>query len=193
MNDETKDEAMVHQPYHTWMNALLDGALAVPARAQLETHLATCRDCQARWASLSAVDRLFKAAPMAAPRGGFAGRFKARQAQRRARPRLVWGAVALGAGAVAASAVVVPLGVGLIWSLLRVAQQPATLGALNASAEASAAFANTVIDALIIAGRALLAGALDQPLAWAGAALALALTAAWLVVLRRLAPQGTVR
>ena len=193
MNNDEKDEAMVHKPYHAWMQALLDGALAAPARVQLEEHLAGCQNCQANWAALSAVDRLFKAAPMAAPRGGFAGRFKARQAQRRARPRLVWGAVALGCGAVAASAVVVPLGVALIWSLLRVAQQPATFVALTAGTSATVDFANTVFDALLIAGRALLAGALAQPLAWAGAALALALTAAWLVVIRKLAPQGSVR
>lgn len=188
-----KDEAMVHQPYHTWMHELLDGALAGPARAQLETHLAGCLDCQARWASLSAVGRLFKAAPMAAPRAGFAGRFKARQAQRRARPRLVWGAVALGAGAVGVSGVVVVFGLALIGSLLRVAQQPAARLALNTSATATAGFITTVVDALFIAGRALLEGALDDPLAWAGAALALALTAMWLIVMRRLAPQGTAR
>jgi anti-sigma factor RsiW len=188
-----KDEAMVHQPYHAWMHELLDGALAVQARAQLETHLAGCLDCQARWASLSAVDRLFKAAPMAAPRAGFAGRFKARQAQRRSRPRLVWGAVALGVGAVGMSGVVAVFGLALIASLVRVAQQPATLLALNTSVGATAGFVTTVVDALIIAGRALLEGALDQPLAWAGAVLALALTGMWLIVMRRLAPQGGVR
>ncbi len=188
-----KDEAMDHQPYHTWMHELLDGALAVQARAQLETHLAGCLACQARWASLSAVDRHIKAAPMAAPRSRFARRFKARQAQRRARPRLVWGAVALGAGAVGMSGVVAVFGLALIGSLVRVAQQPATLLALNASAGATSDFVTTVADALVIAGRALLEGALDQPLAWAGAALALALTGVWLIVLRRLAPQGSVR
>lgn len=188
-----KDEAMVHQPYYTWMHALLDGALAIPARAELETHLAGCLACQARWASLNAVDRLFKAAPLAAPRAGFAGRFKARQAQRRSRPRLLWGAVALGTGAVGVSGVVAVFGLALIGSLLRVAQQPATLLALNTSAAATAGFVTTVADALRIAGRALLATALAEPLAWAGAALALALTALWLLVMRRLLPQGTAR
>ncbi len=193
MNEEEKDEAMLHKPYSAWMHALLDGALAAPARVQLEEHLATCPTCQDQWAALSAMDRLFRTAPMAAPRAGFAGRFKARQAQRRSRPRLVWGAVALGVGAVGATALVVPFGVALIWSLLRVAREPATLVALNTSAAATVGFLNTVADALIIAGRALLAGALDQPLAWVGAALALALAAAWLLVMRKLVPQGTAQ
>jgi hypothetical protein len=193
MNDEAKDEAMVHKPYQAWMQDLLDGALAGPARVQLEAHLAGCQECQGRWNALSAVDRLFKAAPMAAPRAGFSGRFKARVAQRRSRPRLVWGAVALGLGAVGASAVVVPVGLALIWSLLRAAQQPATLLALSTSAAATADFANTVLEALFIAGRALLEAAVSNPLAWAAAVLALALTGVWLVVMRRLVPQGTVR
>lgn len=193
MMDEAKDEAMVHQPYQAWMQDLLDGALAGPARVQLEAHLAGCQQCQARWNALSAVDRLFKAAPMAAPRAGFSGRFKARVAQRRSKPRLVWGAVALGLGAVGVSAVVVPLGAALIWSLLRTAQQPATVLALSASAAATASFINTVFEALFIAGRALLEAAVANPLAWAGAALALALTAVWLVALRKLAPQGSLR
>ena len=51
----------------------------------------------------------------------------------------------------------------------------------------------TVADALIIAGRALLAGALAQPLAWAGAVLALGMTAAWLVALRKLVPEGLAK
>lgn len=193
MNDEAKDEAMVHQPYQAWMQDLLDGALAGPARVQLEAHLATCQQCLARWNALSAVDRLFKAAPMAAPRAGFSGRFKARVAQRRSKPRLVWGAVALGLGAVGVSAVVVPVGVALIWSLLRTAQQPATVLALSASAAATASFINTVFEALFIAGRALVEAAVANPLAWAAAALALALTGVWLVVLRKLAPQGSLR
>jgi hypothetical protein len=50
-----------------------------------------------------------------------------------------------------------------------------------------------VADALVIAGRALLEVAVANPLAWAAAALALALTAVWLVVMGRLVPQGSVR
>jgi hypothetical protein len=130
---------------------------------------------------------------MAAPRAGFSGRFKARVAQRRSRPRLVWGAVALGTGAVGVSAVIVPLGLAVIWSLLRAAQQPATLLALNASFTATTSFANTVFEALFIAGRALLEAAIANPLAWVAALLALALTGMWLVTLRRLAPEGTTR
>jgi anti-sigma factor RsiW len=193
MNEETKDDAMAHNPYYAWMQDLLDGALPGPARVQLEAHLSGCQHCQARWNALSAVDRLFEAAPMAAPRAGFSGRFKARVAQRRSRPRLVWGAVALGLGAVGVSAVVVPVGLAFIWSLLRAAQQPATLLALSTSAASTASFANTVLDALVIAGRALLEAGLANPLAWTAAAMALALTGVWLVLLRKLAPEGITR
>ena len=193
MSDADKDAAMVHKPYSAWMQDLLDGALAAPARRDLEVHLAGCPACQDQWAALSAVDRLFRAAPAVAPRAGFSGRFKARLAQRRSRPRLVWGAVALGLGAVGVSAAVVPLGVALIWSLLRAAQQPATLLALSTSAAASLEFLTTVADALVIAGRALLDLAVANPLAWGAAALALALTAVWLVVMGRLVPQGFAR
>lgn len=191
--DEEAAMVHVHKPYHAWMQDLLDGALAAPARRQLEEHLAGCSACQADWAALSAVDRFFKAAPLAAPRPGFGGRFQARLAQRRSRPRLVWGAVALGLGAVGLSAVVVPLGAALIWSLLRAAQQPATLLALTTSATATLGFFETVVDALVIAGRGLLAAAADNPLAWAAAVLALALTAVWLVVMGKLVPQGSAR
>src|SRR4051812_19542812 len=128
-----EDEAMNHKPYHAAMQGVLDGDLTLADRRDLETHLATCASCQAQWAALSRMHRLFKAAPLAAPRAGFNSRFQARLAQRRARPRALWGALALGGGAVAASALVVPLGLGAVFSAVRVAQQPATSLALLAS------------------------------------------------------------
>jgi hypothetical protein len=45
----------------------------------------------------------------------------------------------------------------------------------------------------VIAGRALLEAALTNPLAWAAAVLALALTAVWLVVVGKLVPRGLAR
>src|SRR5262245_25829397 len=121
-----EDEAMNHKPYHDWMQAVLDGALPPADRRALEEHLAGCDSCQATWASLSSVHRLLKAEPMLAPRAGFSGRFQARLAQRRDRPQARWGAVALGLGAVAASALAVPLGLGVIVSAVSVARQPDT-------------------------------------------------------------------
>ncbi len=188
-----EDEAMNHNPYHDGMNAVLDGAIAPADRRALEVHLATCASCQATWASLSSVQRLFKAAPLAAPRPGFNGRFQARLAQRRARPPAIWGALALGLGAVAVSALVVPLGLGVIFSTVRAAQQPATSLALLASASAMYVFISTLADALFIAASALAAALLPNPLSWAAAALALALTGVWLYVMRRIAPEVKLR
>jgi anti-sigma factor RsiW len=184
-----EDEAMTHRPYHESMQAVLDGDLALADRRALEAHLATCASCQADWAALNSVHRLFKAAPLAAPRAGFNGRFQARLAQRRRQPQALWGALALGLGAVGASALVVPLGLGLVFSTVRVAQQPATSLALLASVSAVAAFLATFLDALFIAVGALAGVLLPNPLLWAGAVLALGLTAVWLYVMRRLAPE----
>ena len=35
-----EDEAMSHKPYHEWMQAMLDGAIAPADRRALEAHLA---------------------------------------------------------------------------------------------------------------------------------------------------------
>jgi anti-sigma factor RsiW len=185
-----EDEAMNHKPYHEWMQAVLDGALAPADRRALEAHLADCASCQAAWTSLSAVHRLFKAEPLAAPRPGFSGRFQARLAQRRSRPHVMWGALGLGLGAVAASALVVPLGVGAVLAAVRTAAQPATSLALMVSAGAVVGFLSALADALLIAARAVAEALLPNPLTWAAAVLALALTGVWLYVMRRLVPEG---
>ncbi len=184
-----EDEAMNHKPYHEAMHAMLDGAITPADRRALEAHLATCANCQATWAALSSVHRLFKAEPMVAPRPGFNGRFQARLAQRRSRPQTIWGALALGLGAVAASAVAVPLGLGVIFSAVHVAQQPATSLALLASASAGLAFLNTFVEALLIAASALAEAILPNPLVWAAAVLALGLTGVWFYVIRKIAPE----
>ena len=189
---------MNHRPFREWMHAVLDGAsgeaaLTPGARRELEAHLATCGECQVTWAALSEVQRLFALEPMAAPRPGFTGRFQARLAQRQARPRVIWGAVALGLGAVGAAALVVPLGLGLIVSAVRVAQQPATALALAASLSAAVEFFDTVAGALYLAVRALVETTAANPLAWAAGALALGLTVVWLVLMRNLMPEVTAR
>ena len=184
---------MAHQPYLTMMQLLLDGELAAETRRQLEEHLAICRQCQASWAGLSALERMFNSAPMLAPRAGFNQRFNARLAQRRSRPRLIWGGLALGLGAIGVSALVVPLGVGLILSLLRLAQEPATALAVVSSLDATAGIADTLLDALYIAGRAVLNGTAFNPLTWAGGVLALALAGVWLYVMQKITLEGSTQ
>ncbi len=184
-----EDEAMNHKPYHEWMQAVLDGAIAPADRRALEAHLATCTYCQATWASLNAVHRLFKAETMAAPRPGFSQRFQARLAQRRSRPRVVWGALGLGLAAVIASALVVPAGLGAVLAAVRAAEQPDTALALLVSAAAVAGFLTTLADALVLVARAVFEAILPNPLTWAAAVLALGLTGVWFYVMRKLAPE----
>ena len=182
---------MNHKPYLDWMHAALDAGearLAPDQRAQLDAHLAGCAECQSLWDVLGEADRLFEAAPMAAPRPGFTGRFKARLAQQRSRPRTVWGALALGLGAVGAAAMVLPLGVGFLFSMVRAAQEPAMTDALYSSYNATTSFAGTMLDALFIAARALAEWAVVNPLVWAASLVAAAATVMWVYFMRKLVP-----
>ena len=177
---------MTHQPYFDWIHATLDGDLRPEQRRQLEEHLAACAECTTLWEALDEVDRLFKAEPMVAPRSGFTGRFKARLAQQRSRPRMMWGALALGLSAIGAAALVLPLGVGFISSAVRVAQQPAASAALFGGFNATAAFASTIVEALFTLLRVFVSWAVVNPLMWAAGLSALALTGVWLYLMRKL-------
>jgi predicted anti-sigma-YlaC factor YlaD len=182
---------MTHKPYLDWMHAALDAGeaqLASDQRLQLDAHLSDCAECRLMWEALTEADRLFASAPMAAPRPGFTGRFKARLAQKRSRPRAVWGALALGLGAVGAAAMVLPVGVGFLFSIVRAAQEPALADALHSSFTASASFAGTVAEALWIAARAVGEWAVGNPLVWAASLAALAVTVMWVYFVRKLAP-----
>ncbi len=182
-----------HKPYLDWMQLALDEALAPPQRAELETHLADCAECAEQWGALIRVTQLLAAEPLAAPRVGFTGRFKARLAQRHSRPKEVWGAFALGLGALGASALVLPLGLGVLWTLAQIAGQPAATAALINSATATSDVLNTFGEALWVAARALGSFALGTPTLWLGALAALALTVVWFVVMGRLVRQGSLR
>jgi hypothetical protein len=195
---------MNHKPFQEWMHAVLDGdsarhpsgagpVLPAAARRDLEAHLAECGECQATWDALSEVQRLLRAEPPVAPRPGFGGRFQARLAQRRTRPRLLWGGLALGLGAVSVAALVIPVGLGVLLAGVRAAQEPATTLALLASLDATAAFAETVLGALFIAARAVLEAAATNPLTWAASLAGLALAALWVYVMRHLPQKGTTR
>ena len=179
---------MNHKPYLDWMQSTLDGPLPPDQRSQLVDHLSTCAECQSVWDTLVEVDRLFKSEPLAAPRPGFTGRFKARLEQRRSRPKAVWGALALGLGAVGAAAMILPVGVGFLFSIVRVAQEPAMTDALYSGFNATTSFAAMVLDGLFIAARALGEWALGNPLTWAASLVALAATAMWFYFMRRLVP-----
>ncbi len=184
---------MNHKPFQAAMQAVLDGSVTAAERHALEAHLIDCAACQGDWVALSEVHRLFKAEPLMAPRAGFNRRFQARLAQRRARPRLIGGAVALGLSAVGMAAFVVPVGVGLIYTVWRAAQEPATTVALFAGAGALGSLLETIVAALVVAARSVLEPALGSPLAWAGAVMALALTGVWLYLMRTVLPEGRLR
>ncbi len=176
---------MNHKPYLDWMQLAVDDDLRPDQHEQLDAHLADCEDCQLQWAALNDVTRLFAAAPLAAPRSGFSGRFKARLAQQRSRPRLMWGALALGLSSVGAAALVIPLGLNLILSTVRVAQQPATSLALFNGLSATALFVAALLEAALIILRAVAGLALTQPVIWLAAGGVLAVVAAWALMMRR--------
>ena len=70
------------------LTAYLDGALAPERRAELEGHLATCRECRAERDRLAATLTALAAAPAPPPPSpGFEARFHARLARERGGPR----------------------------------------------------------------------------------------------------------
>ena len=101
--------------------------------------------------------------------------------------------MALGLGAVGLAGLVLPLGLGLLYTLVRAAQQPATTLALFAGAGAVGSLVETIVSALYVAARSVLEPALSNPLAWGGALMALALTGVWLNLMRTVLPEGRLR
>ncbi len=178
-----------HKPYLDWMQTALDEPLPPDQQTQLDAHLATCAECAAQWAALTAFERLFSAEPKAAPRAGFTGRFRARLAQRHSRPTTMWGALALGVGAVGAAALVIPAGAAFLLSGFQLAQEPATTLALSSGLTATSAFAAIFSEALLIAGRAILTWAIGNPLVWAATVTGLGVTGLWLYFMRKLIPE----
>lgn len=75
------------ESYYLMMMDALDGELAVAEKQQLESHLRTCPACQQEWKALSAIDNLFRQAPMLMPAVDFAERTVGLLPDRRAR---VW-------------------------------------------------------------------------------------------------------
>jgi anti-sigma factor RsiW len=106
------------------MSLMLDGRLAARERAELEAHLATCPECQARWAAFQQVDWVLSNAATFAPTPGFVNRFAARLAQqqvelaRRARRERTGAWVGVFATGLAALALLVVPALLATWSSL---------------------------------------------------------------------------
>ena len=172
------------------MQLALDGELSFAQREELETHVAGCAECEARWGVLARVDALFTEAPLIAPRSGFTGRFNARLKQRRSQPRPLWGVFALGLGVMGGAALILPFGLSLLWTLAQALGQPATAAAVFDSASAVSNVAVTLIGAITAILRSLGEYALGAPAVWAGVMMSLIVVVAWFYLMRRLALQG---
>jgi predicted anti-sigma-YlaC factor YlaD len=183
---------MNHKPYFDWMQAALDGDLSSTQRRDLTEHLAGCANCQSTWDALNDAHRQFKAEPLAAPRPGFTGRFKARLVQRRSRTRAMWGAAVLGFSAfstVTALAVIFTLAFTTVFSAAQVARQPATATAIYSSGVAALTFGRTVAHALLTVFDALAQKVLINPLTWLVSLAALAVVAVWAYLVFKLSPE----
>lgn len=178
---------MYHKPYFDWMNLALDSELAPAQHAELTNHLADCVECQALWETLTSAHGLLQTVALAQPRAGFAGRFQARRTQQqRARPHQLWGVMALGLSALGAAALTLPFGFGLLFSAVRVAQQPSASAALMSGFSALTLFTGAVGEALFVTAQSVTVTALAQPVVWASAVGALLVVVAWALTVRRL-------
>jgi anti-sigma factor RsiW len=183
---------MNHKPYLDWMNAALDGDLASVQRRELVEHLTACASCQATWDVLNDVQRQLKAEPLAAPRPGFAGRFRARQLARRSRTRLVWGGLVLGLSSLSVMALLAVVGVlslNTVFSAAQVAQQPAALAALYSSGAAVLTYGSTVARAVWTVFDLLAEKALFHPVTWLLSLMALAVVISWGYLIYKLNPE----
>lgn len=181
---------MTHKPYFEWMQLALDGELEPARRNELAEHVTGCAECAARWEALARAEALFAAASVVAPRPGFTGRFNARLKQRRSQPRPLWGVFALGLGALGGAMLILPLGLGVLWTLVQAMGQPATAAAMFNSASAASNVAVTLLGAFAAIAKAVGEYALTAPVVWACAFTALLVVMAWFYLMRRLALQG---
>jgi anti-sigma factor RsiW len=184
---------MNHKPFVDHMHAALDGDLALADRNELTEHLNTCADCQTLWDALNETQRRFRAEPLATPRPGFTGRFRARLQAQRARPPVVWGALALGFGAISAAAIVLPLGLNFLASGWHLASQPATLTALYSCLTTLADLVTILLEVLLVFFRALAEIALAHPLTGPLSMSALSVVILWFYLLRKLKPEVVLR
>jgi hypothetical protein len=83
---------MSHQPFETWILDHNRGNLSIDNRRELQTHLATCIQCQRLERRWQAVHQELRTLPMIAPATGFTRRWQAGLAERRVREqrKLAW-------------------------------------------------------------------------------------------------------
>ena len=187
---------MNHKPYLDWMNTALDGEISSIQRRELVEHLTGCASCQATWDALNDVQRQLKAEGLVAPRPGFVGRFKARQAARRSRSRVIWGGLILGLSSVstlATLAVICALSFNTMFSAAQVARQPGAVSALYSSGTAALMFGGTVVRAVWTVFDALAQRALSDPFTWLMSLIALAVVAGWGYLVYKLNPEVVLR
>jgi predicted anti-sigma-YlaC factor YlaD len=96
------------EQYTEWMSLAQDGMLDRTQMHVLRTHIDTCPSCRNVWEAMTAVSRVFRAAPMVAPASGFVQRFEARLAYREElrRRAMIW--LLLGIGVVALALLALP-------------------------------------------------------------------------------------
>ncbi|MBP6015248.1 MAG: zf-HC2 domain-containing protein [Candidatus Promineofilum sp.] len=137
--------------YYLMMMDALDGELAADEHIELETHLRTCLDCSREWRTLTAIELLFRQAPILMPAIDFAGRTLARLPNRQAR-RAALGTIYT----ILLLSGIVPLLVALFLAAryAPVLSSPALLGGVWSSLAGAGRAATTVIEALMVgAGR----------------------------------------
>lgn len=100
-----------------WMSLALDGALGAAEEEHLRLHLAGCSACRAEWVAMQAVSGLLSAEPLAPPPWGFSARVDQRISRQMARPRRLFGGVAVVTGSLSAVAAGLVLLVGALWLL----------------------------------------------------------------------------
>ena len=86
---------MNHQPFEDWL--LSDQSLDVEQETSLRQHLTDCPKCTTLSQALQSVEQEMARAPQLSPAPGFAGRWQARLAEKRAQKqrRLVWWAIGI--------------------------------------------------------------------------------------------------
>ncbi len=177
---------MMTKPSLDRMQAALDGELSPDEQAQLERQLAESPEARARWTALSEVSQLLGAAPMAGPRPGFSKRFQARLAERRSRPKVLWGVLVLGVTAPVGLTVIALLLAGSLVTALMLAPSPADwMSAQVTGAAMNLADARAISSTLATSAYAVSGWALSQPLTWLFITLGGAVVAAWLYAIRK--------
>ncbi len=165
------------------MMRALDEGLPPDEIPGLQAHLALCAECRAEWERLQRLERLLRAAPMARPPDGLAGRVVLRLDRRYSRRQRALGGLLFGLGMAAAALLALLPFAGSVWNLA---------GYLTALLSARDVLFGQVAEALSTLFRSLylslslLAPALF-PLVLCGISLLLVAGSLWLFWMRRVA------